>query len=212
MKLGTKIILGFIATCFIFLIISAYVFYALNAVDDEVMALEKSVMPTFNSAADAQSTVGLESLYVMEYNFSANEASWNKALESRHNMQELMKKLQASSSDPVIRQNQDAVRLYQELDRNYKSFSEINDTLPRINAALGSGEKIVTEAYESFIKGTEQLRGQQTQNFLRELRDDVSDAELERRMSRVNAVAHLETYAGEYMIHTLRGLLSLIHI
>jgi len=207
MKLGTKIILGFIATCAIFVAISVYIIFALNVVEGEAVMMEKSVMPTFSSAAEAQYVVAIEALYVLDYDHSANSASWDKSLNYRRQVQDEIRKLREHANDPAIRQNPEALRLFQELESNYKKFTDINDRLPDINKSLGDSAKTVTEAYNDFIAGTEAFRKSQNDSFLNELRAaDTSNEALKSRVDRLNMTADLETHAGQYLINTLSGL------
>ncbi len=78
MKLGTKIVLGFIATSLIFVAVNAVIFISLQGVRNGAVALKDEIMPANDLVSTIQYEMAMGSLYVADFNYSGNPASWKR--------------------------------------------------------------------------------------------------------------------------------------
>jgi len=208
MKLGTKIILGFVATCLIFVVLSCYIVYALSSVKEGSANLESSVMPTYSSAADTQYAVAIQALFTVDYNYSSNPGSLERASEYGETVQKNLNDLRGRMNDEAIRGNRQVVDLIQSLTRNYDEFLKINAILPGLLGRIGQTVEEVTRSYNQFIEGMGQLREDQARMLQKALNDDEPNSEITRLVDRVDALADVETFAGEFMMAMQRGMLT----
>ena len=96
MKLGTKIILGFVTACVIFVILSAIVILSLRKVQDGAELLENEVMPALSVGSDVQFGVAIQGLYVLDYDTSGKPELWEKA---KTNAEDLTKNMSQLNSE-----------------------------------------------------------------------------------------------------------------
>ncbi len=207
MKLGTKIILGFVGTCVIFLLVSAYVASSLRSVRSGAVEMEDSVVPALSAAGDLQFEVAREALHVMNFNYTGNIESKKKADETRDRVTGLREELQRHSGDEAIRSNGEYAKYFESLKASYDKFVKLNAELPEILATVDKEQANVFAGYDKFMQGTGLVRSALTKSLQDDVRRGASEADIMRRNSRIMVLADLESLAGEYMISMLQGLL-----
>jgi len=208
MKLGTKIILGFVATCLIFVVLSFYIVFSLSSVREGSTNLDLSVMPAYSSAANAQYSVAFQALHVMNYNFTSDPESLASAGTTGEAVKARITELKSHLNDSVIKNNQQVVDLINSLSNSYDEFVQINAKLPEFLQAIQTSADNTTEAYNKFILGTGQLRKAQQEKLTVALDAGEPPAEITRLFGRVTVLADVETLAGDFMMALQRGLIS----
>ena len=83
MKLGTKIILGFLAISFIYIAISGMVFFNLIRVQHETDLLRDEIVLSNNVVANMTTTLALEGGYVTEFSLNFDEEAWRGGEETQ---------------------------------------------------------------------------------------------------------------------------------
>ncbi|MDR2353023.1 MAG: MCP four helix bundle domain-containing protein, partial [Deltaproteobacteria bacterium] len=79
MKLGTKIILGFVVVCVIFIIIAGVNGISLRRVQDDTHLLRDQVMPLSDKASNLQFNVMLQGIKTIEYSYTYDDEDWKQA-------------------------------------------------------------------------------------------------------------------------------------
>ena len=77
MKLGTKIILGFLAISLIYIAISGLVFVNLVRVQHETDLLRDEIVQSTNVVAKMTTSLALEGGYVTEFSLSFEDEAWS---------------------------------------------------------------------------------------------------------------------------------------
>ncbi len=207
MKLGSKIFLGFVSVCVIFIALSLYLIFSLRVVSDGAEHLEREVIPAFALASDIEYLVVLEALYVMNYNLSSSDASWAAAQKLHGEVGGHMEKLKELLTDPDLRQTE-LVGMYQNLDKSYASFTAINAKLPDYLKAIAGAQATVAQSYRDYLAVTTKFREGQLALQVKEIADGKEGAVILRRSKRLALLSDLETNIGEMMIHVQGGIMA----
>ncbi|UQZ87868.1 hypothetical protein C4J81_00990 [Deltaproteobacteria bacterium Smac51] len=207
MKLSSKIILGFVATCAIFMILSVYMVVSLRVVQSETSALTDDYMPALSAAADTQNMVTLEALYILDYNYSTNQSSWDTAQKHHKSVADNMASLKQIMADDHFLDHQKAIEIVRGLEKEYAGFTSINAELPVILGDIEKASGRLMGSYTQFIEIANKFRHDQNQRQQDEIRTGADTETTTRRSKRIAAAADLETEAGEMMINMLSGVL-----
>ncbi len=208
MKLGSKIIIGFAATCLIFIVLSVFIIISLRTVQSGADSLQGDVIPALASSGQVQYAVALEALFTMAYNYRSDQADWDEAKKVGADIGGHLGKLREIFSDPDLRQDTRLSGPFQTLERNYIDFSEINKGLPETLAALAKAQAEVVTGYGRFLEATGKFRADQFQRQVEEINANAEGAAIMRRSTRIRLLSNLETNIGELMIHVQDGLLT----
>ena len=208
MKLGAKIILGFVATCVIFVVLSFYIIISLQTVRAGSASLEEDVIPAFSTASAIQYTVAIEALFTLDYNYSANPASWDQARARSAEVEKELRQLKEILTDPDLSNNSAITGPAQELEKNYRDFMAINAVLPGILGDINAAQTRVVDNYNKFIEVTARFREDQNARQVEEIDSGAEAKVISRRSNRIAQLANLETNIGELMIHMQQGIIT----
>ena len=207
MKLGSKIMLGFVGTCVIFLILSTVIVLGLNTVKRDTQSLENEIMPTFAAASVMQYSVAIEALFTLDYNYSANDASWNTSKEFHQNIQKLLADVRGHAQGPGISVNPEIAPLVKLMEENYGKFAESADLLPAILGKLGQAQAEVAAAHRRLIDGLQSVLDRQRARLNEEI-NRLQDSEAITSLNHfITEVENCQDLSNEYLIAVLRGLL-----
>jgi methyl-accepting chemotaxis protein len=81
MKLGSKIILGFVAVSAVFIIVGIIVSLVLMGVNEETHNLDLNLMPTNNSVDDMQYSMAMTAFFLEDFRTSKDKGVWNSVIE-----------------------------------------------------------------------------------------------------------------------------------
>ncbi|MDR1396021.1 MAG: hypothetical protein LBK52_07625, partial [Deltaproteobacteria bacterium] len=208
MKLGSKIILGFVAVCAIFGAIIGVVIYSLVGVKSDTLDLQSRIMPGNDLSAGILASATLAGLNILDFSYSSNEASFKKFqtfdAETVESFEGIRKLVQAglASGHPAIRD------LIASAEQQYLVFQSLANQLP------GQMKKII-EARTTTLNAHTALSSEVTsfrQSMLKQL-DELADSELisdmdnlRRRVMQLESSVEVMDSAGEFYINMLRGL------
>ena len=207
MKLGSKIMLGFIGTCAIFLVMVVVVVLSLTAVKEDAKSLENEVMPTFSAASQTQYSVAIEALFTLDYNYSTNEKSLGEARKFRDTSNARLEEIDNFVANPHIKDKPEIVALNTSLHQNYQAFNEINKTLPGLLGELAAAQKQTSLTQAELYEGIEQILARQMALLEKEQREGQDTTVIMRRLSRIRGLDAAQNLANEYLIYILQGLL-----
>ena len=208
MKLGTKIILGFVMACAIFVILSTVIYLSLQSVRHGALLLDEEVMPARRNSGEIQYGIALESLHVLDYDYSNNESSWTNAQEQHRKIADMIRELNGQLSTGVTSQNRELVDLNSSLLQNYADLANINAGLPNLLAELKQARVNMLENYRALLDLTSSMRENQSSMREREM-NSGGDIQNQRRLNNIIAqIAVLENQASEFYIYALRGIVD----
>ncbi|UQZ89262.1 hypothetical protein C4J81_08670 [Deltaproteobacteria bacterium Smac51] len=208
MKLGTKIILGFMATCLIFVVLSIYIIVSMLRVERSSLATEKEVMPTLNAATSMQYAVAIEGLFTVDFSYSSNRDSWDTARRFTANNNEYLSSLKDLAATGSIRADQKVVDFIKALEVNYGSFNKLNESLPPVLESINQLRARITANDAAFTKGALEFLSSQEQLQLEEIRQGSDMATAQRRSNRISEINQMVIRAGHMVSNMQRGVLD----
>ncbi|UQZ88201.1 hypothetical protein C4J81_02825 [Deltaproteobacteria bacterium Smac51] len=206
MKLGTKIIMGFLATCFIFIILSGVIMVSLSSVREGSATLEREVMPTLTLSNSTQYSVAIESLFTLDYNYSSNSSSWDTAKGFTNSLNELLANLNREITSGVTASNSRIQELNSSVQNNYAALNKINEELPGLLKTLDVNKQALDESFSLFIAGVGESRKAEQASASREINADAGADALMRRFNRIGVLADVESEGGFLMLAVREGL------
>ncbi|UQZ88775.1 hypothetical protein C4J81_05975 [Deltaproteobacteria bacterium Smac51] len=209
MKLGTKIILGFVATCLIFMIVSTVVLMSLQSVKQGAEMLQGEVMPANDNVAAIQNGVSMAALFVADFNYSGSQESWKKYVELHNELTGRLQRLISNMTTGYTASDPSLGELARSLSANYASYTDITTPLPEYLNNIANARSTVFSSYENLLKLTGAFRASQDEARTRDLRSETtSNEQVIIRNTRLTETANLETFVGDFYLNILRGLLD----
>jgi methyl-accepting chemotaxis protein len=149
MKLGTKIMLGFVGICSIFIIISALVVVSLISVQRETEQLRDWNMPGNDLVSGMELSIARQGLYVTEYGNGFDPKKWKMIEEEHGDFLDSLNKLKKIFSDGLAAESPAIVEASSELEGYYNNFRVLVNQIPGLGEAM---IKARTEAFKSFAE------------------------------------------------------------
>ncbi|MDR1921301.1 MAG: methyl-accepting chemotaxis protein [Candidatus Adiutrix sp.] len=207
MKLGTKIMLGFVGTCAIFIVMASFIILSLTSVKSDSQALESEVMATFSAASHMQYTVGIEAMFSLDYNFTSRRESWETVREHRGLNIGYLDKIKANAAKPSISRNPRIGTMIRTLEAKYAGLAASIDELPNNLKTQAEAQAATTKAQAKLAEGIEDLIEYQQKDLSGESARNFDVQDLERFNNRLTQLWTARTLADEYMLFMLRGVL-----
>ncbi|MDR0548001.1 MAG: methyl-accepting chemotaxis protein [Deltaproteobacteria bacterium] len=206
MKLGTKIIFGFLAICAIFVVIISVVIFSLMAVNQETDNLGLKIMPANAQAANVLFSAARGGLNILDYGYSNSEKSltlFNTFDASTLNSLANLKNLAQAG---LGQNNPKVIELLATADRQYQLFHEEAKNLPaQINAIISNRGQAIAY-FESLSKDVEEYRVSQLDQLREAISQGVSGDAMQTRFSRIEMAMFIKDRLDDYYIEILRGL------
>ncbi len=211
MKLGTKIVLGFIATSLVFIVVNAVILLSLQNVKSGAQVLKDEIMPANDLVASIQYEMAMAALYVVEYRFSGNEAAWKRYNEEYNpRLTEAMQRLITVMSTGEAALDPSRLETARATVSHYNDFVDITKPLPDYLEHINHARLTVRDSYNSFLKLTAHFREDQDARLLEGLRGGLASVgDTERRYRRINEIAVLEVNGSQFYLNVLRALVDL---
>ncbi|MDR3205115.1 MAG: methyl-accepting chemotaxis protein [Deltaproteobacteria bacterium] len=207
MKLGTKILLGFVLVCFIFISISTYSVFSLFKVKTDSNDLSAILLPANEIATYIMLEVARQAIQVVEYNYSANEDAWKQALESKQKVDDYFTKfktlLRAKLGD-VAPQLKD---LEANTEASFQAYMTLAEELPQINRQMVELRTNSIKSHSLLIDSINKYLNAQTKLMLDILNDPNKDNQhVITSLTRFIHDIDLQKSAQEMYIQMVRGL------
>jgi methyl-accepting chemotaxis protein len=209
MKLGTKIILGFVATCLIFSIISLVVIFSLSSVQTETTALRDKIMPGSNQTSYAMAYITRAGLNLLDFSFSSTQESLNT-----YEKYDSMTITAIESLKGMVRQglaaNNAGVRdMINQLDKDYLAFQTQAKKLPGVMTTILKDRTTTLNAYKTLSENVAKYRERRLLQFSQSAADGLSSqeiAELAKTIDHVSKAINVKDAADDLYVNFLRGL------
>ncbi|UQZ88085.1 hypothetical protein C4J81_02200 [Deltaproteobacteria bacterium Smac51] len=208
MKLGSKIILGFAATCVIYIALTAFIILSLNSVRTGASNLSEEVLPTFAASSNIQYSVAIESLFSLDFDYISNPKSWETVQEFSQTVSSELAELESLiSSGSLRRVHPEIIEAKDSLKENYNRLHSMVSRMPEMQATVGNAQRLVSIAYAELIETTEAFRQDQRTRQLKEFPPYVSREQYERRSQVIEELADMETTGAALLVAMQRGSL-----
>ncbi|MDR1084861.1 MAG: methyl-accepting chemotaxis protein [Deltaproteobacteria bacterium] len=208
MKLGTKIILGFTATCLIFVLITGIVIYSLVSVQGQTDDLRNKIMPGNDKAALALASGTRSSLNVLDFSFSASEGALNDYNKYDSATVNAFGDIRNLIRQGLAANNQNVRDLSAQAEKDYLIFQAQANLLPPLMKTLTDYRTAALNAYQRLGESVAAFRNDQLSQMLSLVSSAGSnDIEAFREMTdRLSKAIAIKDSADDYYINILRGL------
>ncbi|MDR2198439.1 MAG: methyl-accepting chemotaxis protein [Deltaproteobacteria bacterium] len=207
MKLGTKIILGFVAVCVIFVLITAYTAVSLIRVQSDTHYLRDLVMPGNDVAGALQYSIAMESLSIMEYSYTFDDADWKVVTDYNNDVNNNLSTLRDLISKGLAKNNQQARDYAAQVEKMHTDYFAVASELPKIGHDILTNRSTVQQAYANFKEDLGAFRQLEEDRLDAAMNNpDTPPDELHRLFGRVHASIDMEGIASSFYMNMLRGL------
>ncbi len=210
MKLGTKIVLGFVATSLVFMVVNAIILFSLQSVKNGAQMLKDEIMPANDLVADLQYEMAMAALYVANFNFSSDPASWEK-FEKEYNpaVTEELQNLLTLMSTGYAATDPARLELARTVNNNYQAFVEITKPLPDYLKHINDARLTVRNSYNGFLELAHAFSKTQNDSLLAELQGGVTPMnDMLLRHARINETATLIENGSQFYLNVLRAIID----
>jgi methyl-accepting chemotaxis protein len=206
MKLGSKIILGFVAVCLIFTVISGISVYSLLNIQKETTRLQSVIMPANDTVAEMQVAMILRALNLIDYGYNASEASWNLA-EQYHN--QTLSTIARFKELVRLADNQRVSDLFSTAESDYTTYNDEAQSLPTTNKELVENRTAVAKIYTQFSADLNTFIDAQSELLEKEIASNANtgiSGDLTSRDHILNLAIEVQATSTNMYVFLLRGL------
>ncbi|MDR1308341.1 MAG: methyl-accepting chemotaxis protein [Deltaproteobacteria bacterium] len=207
MKLGTKIILGFVVICVIFIAVSLVALRSLTNIRDETASLRDLIMPGNDLVAELQSNVGLEALNIVQFGYDLNPDRWKAASTFHDSVIDDIGKLKNMVRSGLASDNSQVRDLLSQSESEYGAYYDLADDMPQLNSSLVDNRTNVAKAYASLIEHLSAFVNEQSEVLNRDIASRGSELDdMSVRYSHLNMSISIQQAATNMYVSLLRGL------
>ncbi len=210
MKLGTKIVSGFVVTNVIFVALVAVVYFYMQPVRFGSNDLIENSLPLMDEAATVQYAVAMENFQVRSYLVNRTEETWKKA----KSYTELMKKTFAAINDNLHTPNARTINIpsvldpYQTLQADYAKYEELADQVPARQQALTESRAKLLSGHADFSKDLDSFLAREEEKRKAEISSGAPAADIDRRAARINTIREIQEGGYRMLVAVLRGFVE----
>jgi methyl-accepting chemotaxis protein len=207
MKLGTKIILGFVVICVIFIAISLVALYSLTNIRNETVGLRDITMPGNEIVSKLQSDIELEAINIVEYTYSFDTNLWKNSVAYHEDigkgfagLKELVRKGLAGDH-PRVRE------LIPLTETDYGVYSALAQELPQLITTLVENRSNVAKIYATLIEHINNFVTEQSKILKEDIESQNATLdELSYRYDHMSQSTGIQANASAMYVNILRGL------
>ncbi|UQZ87898.1 hypothetical protein C4J81_01150 [Deltaproteobacteria bacterium Smac51] len=215
MRLGAKILLGFMITNLIIIALALCVFIFGSKADQSAIVLSDDILPLVSHTSDVQFTVAMEAFMTRDYTYSADPQSWKKAQQYSKNIMEYMKQIDSEMADSPALRTPAITKGVTDLKNSYRDFRAMADKLPESIVITKTASDEVNRFHGLFAGMVSQLYERQTGFYLdREIKKGAEMPVFTRRFGRIDQVVKIWILADNLLkeIHLGKMDLNVEHI
>jgi methyl-accepting chemotaxis protein len=207
MKLGTKIIVGFVVICVIFIVISLVALYSLTNIRNETVGLRDITMPGNELVSTLQADIELEAINIVEFTYSFDTNLWKNSVGYHDNigkgfteLKELIRKGLAGDH-PRVRE------LISTTESEYLVYSNLAQELPQLISTLVENRSNVAKLYGNLIEHINNFVTEQSKILKQDIDSQTSSLdELSYRYDHMSQSIGIQANASAMYVNILRGL------
>ena len=205
MKLGTKIVLGFVATNLIYVALSIFIFISAQPVREDAHSLSNDLLPMLNQASQVQYLVAMESARISDYSYNIQADTLLEALTYSADVVKYLWYLSTNINNSPVLQTPEIKSALGNLSSNYQNFRQMANLLSANLSTLNTSIENVTYGHKSFNGLLKELLDSE-ENALRIAANRGTAAEeLNRRLDRISIIRQLEDTGNSLVINAIQA-------
>ncbi|MDR1870330.1 MAG: methyl-accepting chemotaxis protein [Deltaproteobacteria bacterium] len=208
MKLGSKIILGFVSTCLIFTIISVVVMFSIKSVQGETVTLRDRIMPGNDAAANVTAYSTRAALNILDYSYSSTQESLDLFNKYDALTIESIESIKAMLRQGLAANNAGVRDLVSQTEKDYLSFQAQSNKLPPLTKTILDNRTNTLNSYKSLSETVSKFREQELAQLASLANNSMGmdSQEFRRISSLVSRAIKIKDEADEFYVNFLRGL------
>ena len=210
MKLGTKIVSGFVLANLIFVALVIVVYVLMRPVQFGSNDLTENVLPLLEESSTIQYHVAMEGSDVRNFVITGNDAAWNSAKDHAGSILKMFDEVQDNLNTPGAQTINipDILNPFHILKTDYLKYRALADEVPAQQKTLNDVRYAILDAHSSFLENVNGFLSYQADLQNRERAADAARDVLDRRADRINALREVQEGGFNVVIAALRGLLT----
>ena len=210
MKLGTKIILGFVVVCAIFIAVSAVALLNLYKISSDTVDLRDKIMPGNTTVSHLETAISQVAIYVTDYSYSAKDEVFKQAEATGATARDLIDSFKNMMRDGLASNNPKVRDLAAKVETDYMSYAAIVHELPTLNNQMTEQRTSVIKIYTNMAKTLADFIDDQAKVVQDTMASVASGAtaigDLSARSAQVNLAMDIQESGSQLYIGLLRGL------
>ncbi len=150
MKLGTKIVAGFVATNIIYVALSIIIFLSAQPVRKDSTTLSQDLLPMLDQASVLQYSTAMEGYMTQQYSYGIDPEIWVEALTYNADVIKYMWLMEENVKNSPALQSEQIRSALTSLRLNYQAFRDLAEIMPTRLQAINSDLESITYGHENF--------------------------------------------------------------
>jgi methyl-accepting chemotaxis protein len=208
MKLGSKIIFGFVSICATFLVIGLITSITIFRVQSETKNLLEVIIPGNEESYSTHLNFIVEFINIAQYTNDYQDISWEQALNYKEKVNNNIKNIRnAIDKKGLLKGNQAALTHFANVEKDHNEFGMINESLYTYGKQIVQNRIIVMEGYNNFQDIFATYRQRMIDRFFTLTNTpDAPSEELQYAYRRFVDTMVVEREASKFYFEMLRGL------
>jgi len=210
MKLGTKIVMGFVLTNVIFVILVIFVYIFMRPVQFGSNDLTENVLLLMEESATIQYSSARQVSEMRAYLANQDDETWKKVDGYGQAIEDTFKAMEANlaSSNAHTINIPDVLNPYRDIRNDYAEYDKMAAEVPQRQKSLlqnraevVNGHAALTVLVDKFLASEAKLQNQ-------EINQGASQSQIDRRIGRINQIREIQEGAYKIVIATMRGVIN----
>jgi methyl-accepting chemotaxis protein len=206
MKLGTKIILGFLTICAIFILVGALVIFVLMDVNKETHNLRDNIMPSNSAISELQFFIAMDALYVLEYHDFKNKSAWDNVLDYSGRVEKNINDLKGFTQKGIFDRLPTTKQQSNKTEELYNVFKQSVLALYKITATIEESRAKLSDAQSKFYTHVQNLRASLVDKMHQSIKNHDTAEVITAQYSLVEGAFDLETDAANVLVAMYRAI------
>ncbi|MDR2141660.1 MAG: methyl-accepting chemotaxis protein [Deltaproteobacteria bacterium] len=209
MKLGTKIILGFVSICAVFSLISGVVMVSLKSVQAESVVLRDRIMPGNDGAALIMANATNAGLNMVDYSYSGNQSSLDDYNKYDKATREVLTQIEDMIRQGLAANNPSVRDMVAQTSKDYMSFQVQALKTPPMMKTIQENRTSTMNAYKTLgdlVTAYRERRQNQILELLSASSGALDQEEVKRVAEQLAKAIHLKDFSDNFYVSFLRGL------
>jgi methyl-accepting chemotaxis protein len=207
MKLGTKIILGFVVICVIFIAVSLVALYSLINIRHQTGDLRNKIMPGNDMVSALESNIEMVAVNIIEYCYNFDPELWKRAQSYHDRNTDTFNKLKGMVREGLASNNPQVRDLLPQTETAYSAYYDICDDLPQLISSLVDSRTNVAKLYGNLIEHINAFVKEQSDILDRDIEAQGTTGDnMSIRYDRLNMAIAIQQHAAAMYVSILRGL------
>ncbi len=208
MKLGTKIVWGFILTNLIFIALVAAVFIFMRPVQEGSADLNEDVLPLLNQATAIQFDSAMEGSQMRAYMLTRSEAAWTAASQYSDSVVQAFQEMEDGLSKPSAESIRipEVLDIFQTLRSDYLTYHTMALEVKGRQEAMFNARRDMMNAHAEFTNVLTKFLQMQADSQRQEVFSGSDPSNLIRRAERLAGIGTVRNYADQMALNIQRAV------